>query len=362
VAVFAIDRRMPAEQGEICIGVIEIRGYALYFETLFIVAGFTFPAEFTLVYVFVAGNTVGIFDTNPVLEYFSDRNIQIMAVFATDCLVLACKRKPRFAVIELAVQHLKPLLCVTFLAIVTQFVSVNVLVATAAVDKGYTGETLKFRIVSGLFRVALNASHVFVLARQRIMRLFVPELRCRREIICSVTLSTVNGEGALVYILVTILAVFAEPQKCFRSFFDILVLNQIGLVAFAAINGFVFACQFEACREVIESFLIKSDHVEVPSVVITVAVGALFAARFLRGVETPVPVDEILNVLMTGKAFVVGNFGAYIVAFRAVEHTLKRSMTPGELTGRQLSPQTDSLQHCCKKYQGFNGRFPQTHD
>jgi hypothetical protein len=55
-------------------------------------------------------------------------------------------------------------------------------------------------------------------------------------------------------------------------------------------------------------------------------------------VKPPVPVDEVLDILMAGQALVVGNFGADIVAFRAVEHALKGCVTSGKFTGRNLTP------------------------
>lgn len=135
-----------------------------------------------------------------------------------------------------------------------------------------------------------------------------------------------------------VLAVLAESQISFRSLSDVLILNQIGLVACPTINGLVFPGQFKPCSEVVESFFIKAHHVKVSAMVIAVAVGALFAPGLLRSVKPPVPVDEILNILMAGQALVVGYLGAYIVALRAVEHALKGCVTSGKFTGRNLTP------------------------
>jgi uncharacterized protein YwlG (UPF0340 family) len=119
-------------------------------------------------------------------------------------------------------------------------------------------------------------------------------------------------------------------------------------VARPAVNGFVFACEFEARSEVVESFFIESHHVEVSAVVVAVAVGTLFRTGLLRSMKTPVPVNEILNVLMAGETLVVGNLGANIVALRAVEHALKGCVTSGKFTGRNLTPQEAGPEQNCQ--------------
>ena len=141
-----------------------------------------------------------------------------------------------------------------------------------------------------------------------------------------------------MYILVTILAVLAKSQISFRSLFDVLILNQVGFMTFPAINRFVFAGKLKTRSEVVESLFIKAHHVKVSAMVITVAAGTLFRTGLLRRMETSVPVDEILNVLMAGETLVVGNLGAYIVALRAVEHALEGCVTSGKFTGRNLTP------------------------
>ena len=141
-----------------------------------------------------------------------------------------------------------------------------------------------------------------------------------------------------MHILVAVLAVLAKSQISFRSLFDVLILNQIGFMTFPAINRFVFAGEFETRSEVVESLFIKAHHIKVSAMVITVAAGTLFRTGLLRRMETSVPVDEILNVLMAGETLVVGNLGAYIVALRAVEHALKGCVTSGKFTGRNLTP------------------------
>ena len=109
-------------------------------------------------------------------------------------------------------------------------------------------------------------------------------------------------------------------------------------MTFPAINRFVFAGKLKTRSEVVESLFIKAHHVKVSAMVITVAAGTLFRTGLLRRMETSVPVDEILNVLMAGETLVVGNLGAYIVALRAVEHALEGCVTSGKFTGRNLTP------------------------
>lgn len=141
-----------------------------------------------------------------------------------------------------------------------------------------------------------------------------------------------------MHILVAVLAVLAESQISFRSLFDVLILNQVGFMTFPAINRFVFAGELKTRSEVVESLFIKAHHIKVSAMVIAVAAGTLFRTGLLRRMETSVPVDEILNVLMAGETLAVGNLGAYIVALRAVEHALKGCVTSGKFTGRNLTP------------------------
>lgn len=141
-----------------------------------------------------------------------------------------------------------------------------------------------------------------------------------------------------MHILVAVLAVLAESQISFRSLFDVLILNQVGFMTFPAINRFVFAGELKTRSEVVKSLFIKAHHIKVSAMVIAVAAGTLFRTGLLGRMETSVPVDEILNVLMAGETLVVGNLGAYIVALRAVEHALKGCVTSGKFTGRNLTP------------------------
>ena len=270
------------------------------FEALLVMARLALLAEFPLMHILVTNDAISIFNTEPVLKHVGYRHVQIMAVLATDRLVLPRKGKSCFVVIEFVVQNLESLLCMALLAVVTQFVLVYILMAAVTIGKGYSRKALKLGVITGLFRVTFYTAHVFVLPGQRIMCLFVSESGCRCKVVGSVALGAIHGKCALVHILMTVLAVLAESQICFRPLFDILILNQVGFMAFPAINRFVFAGKFETCSEVVESFFIKTHHVEVPAVVVAVTVGALFVPGFLRSMEAPVPVDEILNVLMAG--------------------------------------------------------------
>lgn len=193
VTVLAIYCSMPAQQREICIGMVEILRHAGYFEALFVMARFTLPAELSLVDVFVAYNTIRIFYTRSVLKYLRYRNIQIMAVLATDGLVLARERKSCLVVVEFVVQNFESLLGMAFLAVVAQFVPVHVLVTTVAIGVGYTREALKFGVIPCLFRVTFYAAHIFVFSGQRIMRLFVSESGGWRKVVGGMTLGAVDG-------------------------------------------------------------------------------------------------------------------------------------------------------------------------
>jgi hypothetical protein len=113
------------------------------------------------------------------------------------------------------------------------------------------------------------------------MCLFVSESGSRRKVVGSVALGAIHRKCTLMHILVTVLAVLAESQICFRSLFNVLILNQVGFVTFPAINSLVFPGKFETCSEVVESFFIKAYHVEVPAVVVAVTVCALLATSIL---------------------------------------------------------------------------------
>lgn len=193
VTVLAIYRSVPAQQREICVGMVEILRHTGYFEALFVMAQFTLPAELSLVDVFVAYNTICIFYTRSVLKYLRYRDIQIVAVLATDGLVLARERKSCLVVVEFVVQNFESLLGMAFLAVVAQFVPVYVLVTTVAIGVGYTREALKFGVITCLFRVTFYAAHIFVFPGQRIMRLFVSESGGWCKIVGGVALGAVDG-------------------------------------------------------------------------------------------------------------------------------------------------------------------------
>ena len=270
------------------------------FEALLVMARLALLAEFPLMHILVTNDAISIFNTESVLKHVGYRHVQIMAVLATHHLVLPRKGKPCFIVVEFVVQNFESLLGMAFLAVVAQFVLVYILMTTVAIGKGYSRKTLKLGVIPCFFRMTFYTAHIFVFPGQRIMRLFVSESGCRCKVVGSVALGAIHRKCTLVHILVTVLAVLAESQICFRPLFDILILNQVGFMTFPAINRLVFAGELKTRSEVVESLFIKAHHVEVPAVVVAVTAGALFIPGFLRSMEAPVPVDEILNVLMAG--------------------------------------------------------------
>ena len=132
-------------------------------------------------------------------------------------------------------------------------------------------------------------------------------------------------------------ALAAEPEIGIAPFFQFPVVDEIGLMALAAIYRLVFAGQFVAGQVVVDRIFIKTHDVEIPPVVVAVAGGAVFSFRFLRRVESGPPVDPAFNFLVATQAFVVGNFVSQNMAFRAVEHPLQIRMRLRQVARRQLS-------------------------
>lgn len=118
--------------------------------------------------------------------------------------------------------------------------------------------------------------------------------------------------------------------------FYLLIGNQIGQMAFPAINLLVRAGQFVTGQLVVEFFFVKTQHVEIAPVVIAVAFGAVFSPHLARCMKTPVPIRQRFNFLVAIQAFVVRHLVPYVVALCTFGDAFEILVRVDQRAGRQL--------------------------
>lgn len=88
----------------------------------------------------------------------------------------------------------------------------------------------------------------------------------------------------------------------------------------------VFSFQRVASQVVVEAFLVKMDHVEFTSVVLTMAGKTIFIFHAGIGVKALFLGHQVFNFLMAIQTLLVGNLFANDVAFGTIGHTFQIGM------------------------------------
>ena len=86
---------------------------------------------------------------------------------------------------------------------------------------------------------------------------------------------------------------------------------------------------------VVERFFVEPLHLELPAMMLFVAIKTMFPAQ--RSVKALFPIDACLDLAVTGKAITVRDRFTDRMALRAIVHSLKMRMRGGQFTGRKLS-------------------------
>lgn len=278
VAFFTVYRFVFALQritGSIVVKSIQVSHFS---ERVFLVAIHTFVAEFVIVHILVAGNTIVCLHADPVLKNVLWRCGHGMAFPAIHLFVFPFQREFGGIVVKLvhAGPACKGLVVMAIFAVVSELVIVRVFVATVAVFERHIRKTLKLLAAPRFFFVAFEALHGFVFSCQRKIRPVVVKLARRNKLFIGMAFGAIIPQGFLVHVFVAIHTFVAQSQKGVLPFFQVDIFNQIRQMAFPAIDLFVRPLQFKTSLCVVEIFLIKPHHVEIAAVVIAMAFGTIF--------------------------------------------------------------------------------------
>ena len=205
-----------------------------------------------------------------------------MALEAIDPFVLSLQGKSCLAVVKPVrpFKLVERFLGMALLAVGQEFIEVDIVVATAAIGERNVGKTLEFSSVPRFFLVAIDAFNGFVLAKQGEVRFVVAEFSGRSKLFRGMAASAIGRKGCLVVIGVAGSAFLAGAKIGIGFFLQLPVFDKIGLMAFPAVNGLVRSRQFIPGKAVVEQFLFQMHHVEIPAVVVAVALGAFLSLYF----------------------------------------------------------------------------------
>lgn len=340
MALAAIHCRVFSPQPEVRQVVVEVIGIDIP-EGVLIVAIHAFVPEFIIVGILVAGDAITGADAQPVLKDAGRRGAHIVASGTIDPLVRPLKRESRLAVVEsfYLAQRRKRLFRVALFAIRAQVVLMDIRMATVAIGGLQPGKNLKFLSVPGFFPVALDARHFPVFAHKGEARLAVVEFAGRRKSLGDVAARAIVRQRFLMVILMAGSTLPAQAQKGLLPFFQGRLIDKVGDVALAAIHAAVRPRQFITGQVVVEISFVKAHHVEIPAVMLAVALGAVPASYFPRGMVACLTADEALYFFMAGQAFIIGHFLAQRMALRTIGYPFQVGMRAGQGPGRQLGMQ-----------------------
>lgn len=339
VAILAIDRNVFADERKIRPSVVKIFRHTFDFETFLRVASLAIGTKFSFVGVFVAGRAVRRFHAVPILKNRRRRHTFIyMTLGAVDLPMFADERKIGFRVVELshAFKNLKTLLRVASLAVGADFAAMRVGVAGIAICKSDSRKFLKILAASFFLWVALDATHVAVLAEQNKVGFRVVKFRGRRKTFGCVAVGAFFSQRVLVVIGVAARTIGSCAEEGFFSFFQFGVVHKIRFVALSAVNGFVLSAEFVARFRVVERLFVQPDHVEIFTVMLAVALRAIFRPRLLRRVKALARRNARLDFFVAIETLAVGYFFADFVAFRAVSDTFEIRVVFRQFAGREL--------------------------
>ena len=103
-------------------------------------------------------------------------------------------------------------------------------------------------------------------------------------------------------------------------------------MAIAAIDGFVRTFQSVTGKTVIEGLFIETHHLELPTMVFTVALETVLPFHLLARMEPLVLADQGLHFLVAFQALRIGHLVAKIMALGAVAHALPLRVRIGKVT------------------------------
>ena len=120
-----------------------------------------------------------------------------------------------------------------------------------------------------------------------------------------------------------------QPQIGVRSLPQFGVTDVIRLVTSPAIRLLVCARQRITRQLMVKIFFVKSHHVKIQTVMLTMATGTVLVDNPRRGMVSRLSANERLNLLVTIQTFLIRYFFPQGMALRTVTHALQTRVRPG---------------------------------
>lgn len=149
---------------------------------------------------------------------------------------------------------------------------------------------------------------------------------CRGESLCGVATGTIRSERFLVVIVVAVQTISAHTQPGIFPLSDFPVGYIVGLVAFTAVGLFVGTGQLKAREIVIKFIFVKMQHVELATVVITVAIETFLVAHLPRCMIPPPGIHQRFDLFVAIQTLLAGHLVTQGVTLRAIGQALQVSV------------------------------------
>jgi hypothetical protein len=263
---------------------------------------------------------------------------RLVAFPATHQFVLAQQGKIGQIVIECSTLAyvLERAFLVAFLAVLTEFVVVDILVACVAVGILQIAESLPGFSTDDFLPVALLAGKRCMFTQQGEMRLAVVEGLWILKRIETVAFRTIGRHLALVVIVVAGEASLVQTEKSRFFLFQPGIGDVLGIVAFRTIQRGMNAFLLKSGFPVVERLFVEIDQPERTPVMLIVARRAVLAHHFGGTVVALMDSLIVLDFRMTGLTVFVGDLVAHGMAFGTIAHAFQIGMRIAQVARRNL--------------------------
>jgi hypothetical protein len=267
----------------------------------------------------------------PVLKYLPNRQIQLMAFGAVDLLMGSPQLKFRLVMVKSPQEgmRLKGLLRMTLPTIIAQITHMDIVMTTVTITESYARKYLKCLAVAFLLAVTGHTINILMLAQQWEISLTVLKFSRRGKRFRRVALGTLIRQCPLMIIFMTGFTGLIQPQIGVRPLPQFGIADVIRLMTSPAIRLLVCARQWIPRQLMVKILLVKSHHVKIQAVMLTMTTGTVLIDNPRRGMVSRLSANERLYLLMAIQTFLIRYFFPQRMALRTVPHALQTRVRPG---------------------------------
>lgn len=201
-----------------------------------------------------------------------------------------------------------------------------IIMAAAALCEGNICKLLEGFAIPHLLEVTFCTVYVAVFACQGKISLVVIESGGRSKGLRAMAGSAIIAQGFLVTVLVAGDTFLAQAEVGVLSGSDLPVADQVRFVTVPAIDLLMRTGQFISRESMIEVLFLKSDHLEVATVMFAMAGGTFLPPDFATGMVALSGRDPGLQHLVAIQAFLIGDLISQGVTFSAVAQAFQIGM------------------------------------